>query len=108
MRSLSGACALLLLMACGTTEDRSGLVRRPLSQASQGGWVRLPLDGEAQAQMPSLWVGDAKGPPPPPPPPPAPCPSWWSGRGCGNPGAWIWSGFCWDGIPRDGPPPNSL
>lgn len=61
MRSLSGACALLLLMACGTTEDRSGLVRRPLSQASQGGWVRLPLDGEAQAQMPSLWVGDAKG-----------------------------------------------
>ena len=52
---------LVLLTACGSPEDRAGLVRCPVSPAPQNGWVRLPLDGESQRGMPDLWLGDARG-----------------------------------------------
>lgn len=61
MRALTGVLGLLLLAACGTTEDRTGLLRRAVSPAPQSGWVRLPLDGAAQRGMPGLWLGDAQG-----------------------------------------------
>jgi len=54
-----------LLLGCGPREDRDGLVRRPVAPKSDSGWVRLPLDAEAQRRAGSLWLGDAEGHPVP-------------------------------------------
>ena len=52
--------AVLLLLSCAS-EDRSNLRRRPLELATQSGWARVRLDGEAQRNMGGLWIGDAEG-----------------------------------------------
>ncbi len=54
-----------LLLGCGPTEDRRGLERRPVAPKSDGGWVRLPLDAQAQRGAAKLWLGDAEGQPVP-------------------------------------------
>jgi hypothetical protein len=55
----------LLVLGCAPMEDRSGLVRRPVAPKSDSGWVRLPLDAEAQRGAAKLWLGDAEGHPVP-------------------------------------------
>jgi len=54
---------LLLALACApeTLEDREALRRKPVTAAATNGWVRLPLDREAQKAYPGVWLGDAQG-----------------------------------------------
>jgi len=52
--------ATLLCLACAR-EDTAALHRRPIPPAASSGWVRLPLDAEAQRQKSGAWIGDAAG-----------------------------------------------
>jgi len=60
-KSCTTLLTALLVMACAPREDRGGLQRRSLSPATQNGWARLPLDGQAQRAYPDVWLGDAEG-----------------------------------------------
>ena len=60
------ALPLLLLVACGSSprEGRPtlpGQRRKAITAPPSSGWVRLPLDREAQEAFPRLWLGDARG-----------------------------------------------
>jgi hypothetical protein len=55
------AMLVILAAACAPKEDRSHLVRRPVTAAPENGWARLPLDGTAQLAYPDLWLSDAEG-----------------------------------------------
>jgi len=61
LRPIVCSLALLCLAGCTPREDRTGLRRRAVSPASQNGWARVPLDGEAQRSATQLWLGDADG-----------------------------------------------
>ncbi|MBI4914087.1 MAG: hypothetical protein HY823_15255 [Acidobacteria bacterium] len=59
------AIALLGCLACGWGVDRARLHRRPVQARAEDGWVRLPLDAEAQRHAGGLWLGDKEGRPVP-------------------------------------------
>ncbi|HJU82663.1 MAG TPA: hypothetical protein VJ600_00490 [Holophagaceae bacterium] len=61
-RLLAPALLALLALACAK-EDRSGLMRRGIAAPPQSGWARVKLDGEAQRQWDTLWIGDEGGRP---------------------------------------------
>jgi hypothetical protein len=58
-RSATFALSLLLLGGCNA-DDRSHLQRRAMSPASESGWGRVVLDGEAQ-RWEGVWLGDTAG-----------------------------------------------
>ncbi len=58
---LTGLAAVLLL-GCAA-EDRSHLARRPVEAPGISGWARVRLDGAAQRDLATLWIGDAEGHP---------------------------------------------
>lgn len=61
-RPVLAGLALLLLIGCAA-EDRSHLARRPVEAAATSGWARVRLDGAAQRDLDSLWIGDPEGHP---------------------------------------------
>lgn len=52
---------LAALAGCQQKTDRTGLMRRPISPTEINGWVRLPLDGQAQRALPEIWLSDSAG-----------------------------------------------
>lgn len=55
------ALALFSCFLGCVSEDRSHLQRCPMDAVAQSGWARVRLDGEAEANMDGLWIGDAEG-----------------------------------------------
>ncbi len=62
MKSIFAALGVLALLACSTQPGSpSALRRKAITPPGQSGWVRVPLDGEAQRTFPRIWVGNAQG-----------------------------------------------
>lgn len=64
MKPLALIASLLLILGCAP-EDRSNLRRQAIQPAPTSGWARVKLDGWAEQNIDSLWLGDGGGRPVP-------------------------------------------